>query len=248
MLIKPYNLTINLDKPTLINTIVIKKGDHKSRRLIFNIISNNECIAMDDIYSIAIKAIKPDDKVIYDDVVIENGKAYYDLIEQFTASVGEVECELEIIGTQGGVLNSPSFYLTVQDNVYDANKIISENILLGLQTYVAAAYDALREVQEIHNEFGISYGTLETVLKQLEDAKGEYVTYLATLEKKVEEGYFNGERGAQGEDGANAVVVEGTGIIGFQIVEGNLMCYYYNDEAPPLAINDDGHLIYDMEG
>ena len=46
MLIKQYNLTINLDKPTLVNTIIIKKGDHKSRRLFVLIAISGNILGM----------------------------------------------------------------------------------------------------------------------------------------------------------------------------------------------------------
>lgn len=224
-MIKPYNLIINLDKPTLVNSVIIKKGDHKSRRLIFNIISNNKCIDLNEVYSISIKATKPDNTIVYDEVKIENGKVYYDLIEQITAAVGEVECELEIIGAEESAINSPSFYLTVQDNVYDLSKIASEDVLLAQRAYVSAAYEVLCRTEEIQGNFEMTHGTMEEVLAELESSKAEYVTYIDELKKMVADGYFNGQRGAQGEKGADAVIIEASGIIGFQIEDGNLMCY-----------------------
>lgn len=225
MLVKPYNLTINLDKPTLMNNVIIKRGDHKSRRLIFNIISNGKCVDAKEIYSVAIKATKPDETIIHDEVMIEDGKMYYDLNEQVTAVVGEVECELEIFGTEGQMLSSPNFYLTIQDNVYMTEKIASEDLTLGIKAYVTAAYEVMERTQQIYGEFEMTHGSMGEVLKQLEYAKAEYVTYIDTLKKMVTDGYFNGPKGAQGEKGADAVVIQSEGIVGFQIEDGCLMCY-----------------------
>lgn len=239
---KIYNITLDLDRPTRIVNIIIKRKDHKSRKLVFSIMSNNACVKPEDIESITIKAMKPDGTVVYDEVEDMS----YEVIEQLTSAAGEVECELEIFGKDGSVMYSPNFYLTVQDNVYDTEKIVSENYLQGLQAYVTSAHEALRQAQEIATEFGLSYGTMEELTELLESSKEKYITYMDELQQKVEDGYFNGKDGAQGENGANAVVTEGLGIMGFQIVDGNLKCYYY-DDLPPLELDGNGHLIYRKE-
>ena len=58
------------------------------------------------------------------------------------------------------------------------------------------------------------------------------------------DGYFNGAPGKQGERGSDAIVAEGAGILAFQILDGNLMCYYYQQDPPPMEINGDGELVY----
>ncbi len=242
-----HNLNINMDKPAIINNVILKQGDYKGRRLVFNIISNNKRMTDSEIVAISIKAIKPDETIIYDEVKIENGQFYYDIIEQLVTAIGEIECELEIIGENGETINSPNFYLTVQSTVYDIAELLSENDLRGIQAYVSAAYKVLRQVQQIYNKFGMTYGSFEEIIRELEGTKGNYATFLEDLEKKVAEGYFNGEKGAQGENGADAVVAEGFGIVGFQIQEGHLMCYYFDVAPPPMQIDDNGHLTYILE-
>lgn len=225
MLVKPYNLTINLDKPTLMNNVIVKRGDYKSRRLVFNIISNGKVVNPDEIYSVAIKATKPDKTIVHDEVKKEDGKVFYDLIEQMTAVVGEVECELEIYGYGGEMLSSPTFYLTVQENVYSTEQIVSEDVLLGLRAYVSTAYRIMEQTQGICDNFAEVHGSAEEIIEQLETSKEEYVAYIEELKRKVEKGEFKGEDGAPGKDGANGVIVEAKGIIGFQIEDGDLMCY-----------------------
>lgn len=239
---KVYNITLDLDRPTRTVNIIMKRRDHGSRKIVFNLMANNACMDPEEIASITIKARKPDGTVIYDDV---KNMAYV-VIEQLTAVAGEVECELEIFGKYGGVMYSPNFYLTVQDNVYDTEQIISESYLQGLQAYVTAAQEILEQAKELEANFGLSYGTMEELTERLESVKEQYVTYIEELQQKVKDGYFNGKNGAQGEPGANAVIAEGMGIMGFQIVDGNLKCYYYH-ELPPLELNEKGHLIYRKE-
>lgn len=222
MLVKPYNLTINLDKPTLMNNVIVKRGDHKGKRLIFNIISNGKAVSADEIYSIAIKATKPDGTIVHDEVKKEDGKVYYDLIEQITAVAGEVECELEIYGYEGEILNSPTFYLTIQREVYSTEQFVSEDILQGLRAYVSAAGRIMDQAQEIRREFENANASAEEIIEQLESVKNEYVTYIDELKEQVSEGKFKGDRG---ENGANGVIVELKGNVGFEIEDGCLMCY-----------------------
>ena len=242
-----HNLTINLDKPSVYNNVVIKKGDKRGRRLIFNIISNNKRLDPEDVHAVAIKAVHESGSILHDTVKLENHSFFYDIEEEFTAMEGESEIELEIISSDGSVVYSPTQYITVKGNVYDTEKLVSENNIRGIQAYVSAAFDILKTVRNVENSFRMNYGTFEEILRELEDSKEDYVTFLSDLQKKVTEGYFNGERGPQGENGKNAVMIDGFGVIGFQIQEGNLMCYYF-DEAPPMELDDNGHLIYRIEG
>ena len=242
-----HNLTINLDKPTIYNNVIIKMGDNRSRRLVFNIISNNQRVSPEDVDVIAIKAVHQQGTILHDTLKKENGKFYYDLEEDFATAEGESEIELEIISSGGSVLYSPTQYVTIKNGIYDTEKLVSENNIKGIQAYVSAAYDILRTVRDIENRFGITYGTFEEIIKELEASKGDYVTFLENLKKKVEEGYFNGAQGRPGENGADAVVAEGFGIIGFQIVDGNLHCYYFDQDPPPMEMDSRGHLIYRME-
>ena len=242
-----HNMNINMDKPTLYNNIVIKKGDRRSRRLVFNIISNNKRMKADDIYAVAVKVARNDEAIVHGVAVIEEEQIYYDIDEELTTAVGELELELEIIGPEGSLMYSPTQYITVKSTVYDTNTLVTERQLGGIEAYVSAAYGILREVQLMNNQFGMIYGTFDELIKELEESKGDYVTFLENLKKKVEEGYFNGERGPQGENGADAMVIEGFGIIGFQIKEGNLICYYFDSDPPPIEMNENGHLVYKME-
>lgn len=242
-----HNLTINLDKPSVYNNVVIKKGDKRGRRLIFNIISNNKRLDPEDVHAVAIKAVHESGSILHDTVKLENHSFFYDIEEEFTAMEGESEIELEIISSDGSVIYSPTQYVTVRGAVYDTEKLVSENNIKGIQAYVSAAFDILKTVRNVENSFRMNYGTFEEILRELEDSKEDYVTFMRELQRKVREGYFNGERGPQGENGANAVLMEGFGILGFQIQDGNLVCYYFNEVPPPMELDGNGHLIYRME-
>lgn len=243
----PYNLTVNLDNPAAINQIIVKQGDGPSRRMIFNIISNGKKMESSEVIFATFEAVKPDGTIVHDQITIEEGMIYYDLAEQITAVPGEVECEIELLCNEGSSISSFPIYITVQQKTYSIERIVSENDTKSIKAYLAAAYEILREVGQIDERFDLVYGSMAEVLKELENSKKDYVTYISELKTKVQEGYFNGQNGQQGENGADAIVVEGNGIMAFQIVEGDLLCYYWTEE-PPLFIDEAGNLIYRLEG
>lgn len=73
---------------------------------------SNECYAV-------FTARKPDGKVIFNNCTIEDCVISYEVTEQTTAVVGMLYCEIQIYGAGSKLLVSPSFYLIVEDTVYD---------------------------------------------------------------------------------------------------------------------------------
>lgn len=245
-MIVPYNLTINLDKPSVVNHVVIRQGEANGRRLYFNVISNNKRLPAEEIFHVSVKATKPDGKIIHDQAVIAEGKIYYDLIEQIGTVAGEVEVEIELIGASGVYLSSFPVYITVQRYVYDVDALVSESELKGIRAYVSAAYNVLLDTKEVERKFAAAYNDTKEVGERLKFTIMECVELMKDIENKMNEGHFNGECGPAGENGADAIVVEGAGIMGFQIIDGNLICYYFESE-PPMVIDEDGNLIYMWE-
>lgn len=245
-MIIPYNLTINLDKPSVTNHVVIRQGEANGRRLFLHIISNNKVMDVKKIFHVSVKAAKPDETIIHDQAKIEDGKIYYDLIEQIATTTGEVEMEVELIGANDTYLSSFPVYITVKRNVYDVDALVSQDELRGIRAYVSAAYNVLQETKAVDEKFGAVYGTAKEVTEKLSATMEEYLEFMDDLEKKLEEGYFNGERGPAGENGSDGIIVEGAGIMGFQIKDGNLLCHYFESE-PPMMMDDDGNLIYVVE-
>lgn len=245
-MIIPYNLSINLDKPHMTNTVVIRQGEGKGRRLYFNVISNGKRLPVEEVLYASVKATKPDGKIIHARAEIEDEKIYYDLSEQMSAAVGEVEIEVELIGADGAYISTFPVYITVQPNVYDVEALVSRDDLQGIRAYVSAAYNVLLDAKEIERKFAITYSDAKEVGERLKTTITECVGIMNDIENKLAEGYFNGECGPAGENGADAIVVEGTGIMGFQIIDGNLICYYFESE-PPMVIDEDGNLIYMWE-
>lgn len=242
-----YNITVNLDKPN-ISEIVVKQNDSRSRVLYFHLLAAGKVYPIENIYTGTIKAIKPDGKIVYDVLDIENGQISYTIPVQMTNITGEVSCEIQLLGKEDEYISSFPFYLVVNHITFDEMELISKDYLEGFHSYLTLIYKMYQEILKIEDEFNLDYGTLEEFTRELEGIKQQYVTYIAELQQKVEEGYFNGSRGPQGERGADGIIAEADGIIAFQIVDGDLICYYYSQEAPPMEINQYGELICTFGG
>ena len=122
-------------------------------------------------------ALKATKNEIYDACVIdyENNTIIYDIsrendngeiVSQVTAAVGEVKCQIKLIGNDGGIITAPTFSIVVGDTLYSEKPIVEDS-----------------------TEF--------TAL----------TTYIATLEKRIADGEFNGPQGEQGPQGVSGVYV-----------------------------------------
>ena len=239
-----YNLTVNLDKQDASNTIRMKQGDKNARVLYFHLMASGKPFPMEPVYAGSIKAIKSDGKVVFDTIAIEAGKVYYKIPDAMTDTVGEVACEIQLLSEDDSYLTSFPFYLTILKNIYDESVYMDENYTEGFRAYMTMTYRMYQDVKAIMDKFDMNYGSLEAFSREMEEVRAQYDKYLEELKGKVADGYFNGAPGKQGERGSDAIVAEGAGILAFQILDGNLMCYYYQQDPPPMEINGDGELVY----
>ena len=242
-----YNITVNLDRKQNV-TLVVKKKDHRSRKIYFNLMSGGKAFDVNSIYAGSVKAIKADGKIVFDGLEIKDGKIYYEIPEQMTNVVGEVEFETEFFGSEDEVITSFQMLIVVENNTFDEETLISEDYIEGFRGYMNTVQNIYMKILADLNNIEMMYGSFEEIQGDLEAAKQEYVTYMTDLQEKVKNGYFNGARGPRGEDGNSAIIAEETGIIAFQIEDGNLVCYYYDTTPPPIEIDDTGHLAYIFGG
>ena len=242
-----YNVIIDLAKETDV-TIQIPKGDAYSRIINFNLLNNGNRFDMSEAIGGGVKAVKPDNTVIYNDIdeITEEGIVVYTIAPQLTTAAGECSLDVEIFDEDGRTLTTFAMKIIVKNQTFDASDLVSVNDISAIKSYLARALKAAKTTEEIKAEIESAYGALEEISDEFADLKAELSDYLDYLKEQVESGAFNGAMGLPGENGSDAVIADTQGIIGFQILNGDLMCYYYDqDNVPDVSIDGDGNLIYE---
>ena len=113
----------------------VKKGD-TSRRLYITLTENGMPYRIGkDCYAV-FSAVKPDDKVIYNDCIIKDNTIIYDMTEQTTSASGRCECELILYGGNAEQLTSPRFSVIVYSPVHSAGDIASTSEYTALANLV----------------------------------------------------------------------------------------------------------------
>lgn len=242
-----HKVVLDLLKRTHIE-VEIARCSRDTVVLEFYLLENGKKFDMTQAGAVSFKAVKPDGSIVFNDVdgILADGKVEYTISESILEAAGRTVCEIQLIGQEDDVITSFEFYILVRPMLFDENEYVSENELSGFRSYMIRAENAAKQSEGIKNMMEVTYGTMDEIIGDLNGVKEEYVTYMEELQQKVENGEFNGQRGPQGENGADAVVVEAKGLMGFQIVEGDLWCYYYGDTPPDLAINESGELVYEF--
>lgn len=85
------------------------------------------------------RAKKPDGTILYNDCTINDNVIEYTLTQQTSASVGIVDCEVTLYGSDSRQITSPRFVLVVEDNLYSDSEIESTDEFTALTEAVSEA-------------------------------------------------------------------------------------------------------------
>lgn len=226
--------------------VEITKGSTNTVELDMMLLEDGKKVDAFKIGAVSLKAIWPDGGVTFADAgdMSEEGHVYYTVSDSIMNTVGKNTCILQLVGKEGGIVNSFEFYIIVKSQLFDENQYLSNNDLLGFRTYMLRAQDAARESEEVKRLLELAYGRTDDVISDLKKEKDTYEKFLEELKQRIENGEFNGRPGEPGRNGSDGIVAEGHGIIAFQIIDGDLICHYYGTEAPPVSINTAGELEF----
>lgn len=172
----PYSITLDINKEGTQVFLPMRRGD-TNRIINISLMCDGKPYAISKDCTAFFTALKATKNEIYDACVIdyENNTIVYDIsrendngdiVSQVTAAVGEVKCQIKLIGNDGGIITAPTFSIVVGDTLYSEMPIVEDS-----------------------TEF--------TAL----------TTYIATLEKRIADGEFNGPQGEQGPQGVSGVYV-----------------------------------------
>lgn len=241
-----YDLLIDLEYPERSNNIIVKRNDNNSRVFVMRVTEGGKPFDMSKVTIASLRATRPDKTIVFADVDIVDNTLVYRMSDNLCNVTGKVTCEVSLYTENQEEITSFEFYILVENLLFDENDFLSQNDLSGFKSYLSRAQLAAASAEGVRDAFIIGTASVDAILQKFRTELELYEEYLDGLEAKVKSGYFNGERGMQGENGKDAVIAEGVGIIGFDVVNGHLMCHYVTEEPPGFVMDEVGHLIYEF--
>ncbi len=227
------------------------KGDTASRQAFFTFVENGNAYDLSDMVDISVKILMPDGTVIYSPCTLETDEddniigASYEFSSEITKVAGKSAMQLILTTSDSSIVSTSNIFLIVKTNVFDEGSYVTSDDLSTIQSYLTRALAAATTAEEVETAFENAYAALENITEDFEEEYDLYVAYLADLQEKVTNGYFNGAQGPAGSNGADAVVtdIEGAGYA-FQIVDGDLVIYYWTEDEPGFSLSNDGDLLF----
>ena len=239
-----YRIVLDLQHPNRQNIAEINQKDYNGHVLELTLLNNGAAMDMSEIEVATIKGVyEGTSSIVYADATIvkdEEGNntnvVTYEVGKTILDTSGRYTLVLELLSASSEVVSSFEFYIVIRNQLYDEDDYISASDLSGFRSYLLRSLNAAKDAENTERKFEAAYGTIEEAINALEATEEQYAAMLADLEEKVETGYFVGPRGAQGENGNDAVVTDLEGLFSFQIKGADLVMNYDSVEAPGLEI------------
>lgn len=168
--------------------IRVKRGENGARRLAIALYMHSVPYMADAGTTAAFRAIKPDNKKLFNSTTITDNVVTVELTTQTVAALGTVRCELSIYGTNNELLYSPQFDIIVEDYLYSDTAVESTGEYTELTEAISkvnniVSTEAARvaaENQRVANE--TARGKAETERETAETARAAAETARATAE------------------------------------------------------------------
>ena len=228
-----YKMYLNLHNYHSHVVLNAKKGDKGSLLYITLMDGKNPYVITPECYAVLV-AKKADGKTLYNKCTFIENMIVYELTPQTTATVGRVECEIRLYGSDDQLLTSASFTLLVMDTVCNDDEVGSENEVTALTALVSDATTLIHEV-----EYKLASG-------EFKGEKGD----------KGDTGLRGpqGERGLQGDrgpQGISGVTVNPDSYFALEVDSATGDLYFVaEDEVAqcPFVLDEDGNLFYEIKG
>lgn len=156
--------TIRLDFSADTPVLHVKKGDSGARRLVFLLTDGGEPVNLDGDSVTTVMRARQGSSVYMTNCSMENGCPVCRLKGDYTQTPGELQCELTVYKGSGDdkkVLYSPTFILSVEDNLYSDSQVEADDRFSALGELVneasASAAQAAASAEQCSSKADISY-------------------------------------------------------------------------------------------
>lgn len=111
-------INLNLVPDGVIPRLSVSQGDHGSRVFVFNLYAGKQIYEVPTGSVVLLNGTKPDGTPVSYNCEYDGSTVTADCEQQLTAVMGNVRCELEIVGSDGSKLGSANFIIFVELNPY----------------------------------------------------------------------------------------------------------------------------------
>lgn len=118
-----YKISLDIHTPESQETLEMKHLDSK-RKIHISLTENGKVYQITPDCKAMFSAEKSDSNKIYNQCEIVDNTIIYDVTQQTLACVGEVDCEVQLLGSGEAVITSPRFSIIVHDRVYNGEDIV----------------------------------------------------------------------------------------------------------------------------
>ena len=122
-----YKISLDIHTPESQETLEMKHLDSK-RKIHISLTENGKVYQITPDCKAMFSAEKSDDNKVYNQCEIDGNTIIYDVTQQTLACVGEVDCEIQLVGGDDAIITSPRFSIIVHDRVYNGEDIVDSEM------------------------------------------------------------------------------------------------------------------------
>ena len=160
-----YKISLDIHTPESQETLEMKHLDSK-RKIHISLTENGKVYQITPDCKAMFSAEKPDGNKVYNQCEIDGNTIIYNVTQQTLACVGEVDCEIQLIGGDDDIITSPRFSIIVHERVYNGEDIVDSEIetdvlpVLIAKSHTHDNKEVLDGItQELLDQIGIAGGT-----------------------------------------------------------------------------------------
>lgn len=151
-----YKISLDIHKPEAQEVLEMKLLDSK-RRIQISLTENGKVYQITPDCKAMFSAGKSDGNKIYNQCEIVDNTIIYDVTQQTLACLGEVDCEVQLLGSDEAVITSPRFSIIVHDRVYNGEDIVDSEMETNvLPDLIAKSHE--HENKAVLDKFKINNG------------------------------------------------------------------------------------------